>query len=177
MSSTSDKNIHKYSALLVWDGNIGHGTSNYMDYGRGYRVCIEGKPDLIGSADPLFLGDAAVHNPEELFVAALSSCHMLSYLALCSRNKVNVLSYQDRAHGTMRLVPKTGGGKFEEVTLEPLVTIAPGCDDKLAMKLHDKAHDVCFIANSVRCPVRHNAIVRVDYSVRAPKPASNEVRA
>ena len=176
MSSSSDKKLHVYSAHLVWEGNIGHGTANYMDYGRRYRIRIEGKPDLIGSSNPLFLGDGALHDPEDLFVAALSSCHMLSYLALCSRSKINVLRYQDRANGTLRMTPD-GGGKFESVTLEPLVTIAGGCDEKLAMKLHDKAHKQCFIASSVSIPVHHNAVVRSDFSAAAKKSAGGEARA
>ncbi len=83
------------------------------------------KPDLTGSADPIFRGDAGVHNPEDLFIAALSSCHLLSYLALCARSKINVVAYEDNAIGTMVLRPD-GGGKFESVTLRPKVTIARG---------------------------------------------------
>ena len=176
MSSLSDKNVHVYSAHLLWEGNTGHGTANYMDYVRRYRIRIEGKPDLVGSCNPLFLGDGALHDPEDLFVAALSSCHMLSYLALCSRSKINVLTYQDRAHGALRMTPD-GGGKFESVTLEPLVTIVGGCDENLAMKLHDKAHKLCFIANSVKIPVHHNAVVRADFSAAARKPTGGEARA
>ena len=161
MASKEDTNAQEYQALLVWEGNLGHGTSNYMDYGRKYSVRIEGKPDLVGSCDPLFLGDAALHSPEDLFLAALSSSHMLSYLALCSRNKINVLKYQDRVRATMK--GKLGGGKFDSVTLEPLVVIAPG-DERLAMKLHDKAHDESGIVRTMKIKVKHEATIRVDFS-------------
>ena len=70
MSETSGrKNAHDYKARLVWDGNLGAGTSTYTGYGRKYHFQIDGKPDLIGSADPMFRGDANVYNPEDLFVS------------------------------------------------------------------------------------------------------------
>ena len=171
MASKDDKNLQEYSALLVWEGNLGAGTSNYMDYGRSYSVRIEGKPNLVGSSDPLFLGDASLHSPEDLFLAALSSSHMLSYLMLCSRNKINVLKYQDRVRGTMKRKPG-GGGKFDSVTLEPLIVIAPG-DEKLAMKLHDKAHAECVVAQSVKVSVKHKATIRVDFAANSRE---NQIR-
>ena len=120
-SSSSTKKSHDYKARLIWDGNLGTGTTSYTGYGRKYRLQIEGKPELVGSADPMFRGDGNVYNPEDLFVAALSSCHLLSYLALCARNGVKVVGYEDDAVGTMSIRPD-GSGKFEEVTLRPVVT-------------------------------------------------------
>ena len=153
------KNAHDYKARLVWDGNLGEGTSTYTGYGRKYRVQFDGKPDLPGSADPIFRGDANVYNPEDLFVASLSSCHLLSYLALCARSKINVVAYEDDASGTMLLKPD-GSGAFESVTLRPNVTIAPGGDEKRALDLHETAHDMCFIAASVSIPVLHEPRIR-----------------
>ena len=129
--STGTKKTHDFKARLVWDGNLGDGTSTYKGYGRKYRVQIDGKPDLTGSADPIFRGDANAYNPEDLFVAALSSCHLLSYLALCARSKINVLAYEDNATGTLLLRPD-GGGKFGERDAPARVTIAPGGDEKRA---------------------------------------------
>jgi organic hydroperoxide reductase OsmC/OhrA len=160
------KNSHTYSARLVWDGNLGDGTTSYAKYGRQYRVLMEGKPELAGSADAAFRGNAARHNPEDLFVAALSSCHLLSYLALCARNGVNVVAYEDDASGVMTLTPD-GGGAFDQVTLRPKVTIAAGGDEKKALELHEKAHEQCFIANSVKIPVHHEATVSVDSGMSA----------
>jgi organic hydroperoxide reductase OsmC/OhrA len=159
------RNAHDYKARLVWDGNLGNGTSTYAGYGRKYRVQFDGKPDLPGSADPIFRGDANVYNPEDLFVAALSSCHLLSYLALCARSKINVVAYEDDASGTMVMRPD-GGGKFESVTLRPRVTIAAGGDEKRALELHDTAHDLCFIAASVSVPVRHEPQISVAQTTR-----------
>lgn len=148
---SSRMKAHEYEAALDWEGNTGAGTADYRGYERRYRVSIAGKPDLIGSADATFRGDAALHNPEDLLVAALSSCHMLSYLALCARNGVSVISYADRATGRMVLSPP--GGRFEQVVLRPRVTIAGGERAALAMELHEQAHASCFIASSVNFPV------------------------
>jgi organic hydroperoxide reductase OsmC/OhrA len=150
---------HAYAARVVWEGNTGEGTARYTGYGREYRVVVDGKPDLAGSADPAFRGDAARHNPEDLFLASLSACHMLFYLSLCARGGVRVLAYEDRARGTLRM-EAGGGGRFAEITLHPAVTIAGGSDADLALRLHDRAHELCFIANSVGVPVGHQPSVR-----------------
>lgn len=152
-------NVHEYAARLVWDGNIGDGTASYTKYGRQYRVIIRGKSDLEGSADPHYRGDAAKHNPEELLLASISACHMLSYLALCARKGISVLSYEDRAEARM-VTNAAGGGKFEEATLHPAVTIRAGDDEELAMKLHHTAHELCFIANSCNFPIRNEPVIQ-----------------
>jgi len=156
-----NKNTHDYKARLIWDGNLGTGTTTYQGYGRKYRLQIDGKPDIVGSADPMFRGDANAYNPEDLFVAALSSCHLLSYLALCARSKINVVAYEDHAVGTLVLRPD-GGGIFESVTLQPVVTLAAGSDEKRAMELHETAHDLCFVAASVKIPVLHEPQIKVE---------------
>ena len=70
-----------------------------------------------------FAGIRRIHNPEDHFLAAIAGCHMLSYLALCARRGVCVLSYEDSASGLLRLRPD-GGGAFEHVTLLPTVVVA-----------------------------------------------------
>ena len=154
------KNPHTYKAQLLWDGNLGEGTSTYPGYGRQYRVLIDGKPDLHGSADPMFRGEPEKHNPEDLFLAAVSSCHMLSYLALCARGSINVVGYRDDADGDLFL--EGGGGRFVEIRLRPVVTIADAKDLDRAKALHEKAHELCFIANSCSVPIRHEAHIRVE---------------
>jgi organic hydroperoxide reductase OsmC/OhrA len=131
----------------------------------------------------MFRGDANIYNPEDLFVAALSSCHLLSYLALCARTKINVIAYEDNASGTLLLRPD-GGGKFESVTLRPVVTIAPGGDEKRALELHETAQDLCFIAASVSIPVLHEPQIKVAQDSQAtqgakpiPRPPDIESRA
>jgi organic hydroperoxide reductase OsmC/OhrA len=144
---------HSYALHLRWTGNTGQGTREYRGYERAHEYAIEGKPVILGSSDPAFRGDKTRHNPEELLVMALSSCHLLSYLHLCATNKVVVVDYVDDAMGTMvESVEK--GGQFTEVVLRPTVTLEAGSDAALAESLHDQAHHFCFIANSVNFPVR-----------------------
>lgn len=149
---------HTYAARVVWEGNTGEGTASYSSYGRDYRVQVSGKRDLEGSADPAFRGDAARHNPEDMFLAAVAACHMLFYLALCARSGIRVVAYEDDARATMKLNPD-GGGRFEEVTLHPSVVVDADADLALAERLHETAHERCFVANSCLVPIRHHATV------------------
>jgi organic hydroperoxide reductase OsmC/OhrA len=95
-----------------------------------------------------------LHNPEDLLLIAAASCHMLSYLAVCAKRGVNVLAYRDHATGTMEL-DRRGGGKFTEIVLHPEVTIDDASKVEQATAYHDEAHSLCFIANSVSAPIRH----------------------
>ena len=147
---------HTYRARLEWTGAAQGATRDYASYSREYRVTIGGKPALRGSADPFFRGDAALHNPEDMLVAALSSCHMLSYLALCARDGIEVVAYEDDAVGTME--ETAGVGRFVRAVLHPRVAVARG-DLAKARALHDEAHAQCFIASSVNFPVEHDAVV------------------
>lgn len=149
---------HHFAVDLVWTGDRGTGTSGYRDYGRDNISSIEGKPDLPGSAARVFHGDRDRWNPEELLVAALSECHMLSYLHVAVRNGIVVTGYADAATGTMRQVGD--GGRFTSVTLRPRVTIASG-DPELALAIHAEASALCFIASSVNFPVEHEPEVLV----------------
>ncbi len=145
----------------MWDGNLGEGTADYRAYGRKYRILADGKPQLACSADPVFRGDADRYDPEHLFVAALSGCHMLSYLALCAREGVRVTAYEDDARGTLALDAR-GGGKFTEVTLRPRVTIADPAHEDRARELHQAAHETCFIASSASTPVGVEPTIRIE---------------
>lgn len=144
---------HIYATRTEWTGNLGEGTADYRAYSRDHAITAEGKPELLGSSDPAFRGDASRYNPEDLLVAALSSCHMLWYLHLCAQAGVMVLAYHDNAVGTM-METAAGGGHFSAAVLRPLVTLAAGGNAELAVALHEEAHRLCFIANSVNFPVR-----------------------
>jgi len=149
---------HRYMLKLDWTGSRQGPAVKYETYSREYRIEIDGKPALTGSSDPTFLGDPKLFNPEEMLLAALSSCHMLSYLALCVRSRIAVHSYVDDASGTMKeKAPHRMG--LVDVLLRPRVTVATGTDLAKAKALHEKAHELCFIANSVNFPVRHEAEV------------------
>ena len=143
---------HRYRVDVEWTGNRGTGTDGYRNYSRNHVIRIPGKPDLAGSSDPAFRGDATRHNPEDMLVAALSACHMLSYLHMATVAGVVVVAYDDNAEGTM--ATEGDGGHFTEVVLRPVVTIRADSDPGKALAAHEAAHHACFIANSVNFPVR-----------------------
>ncbi len=151
---------HRYALTTTWTGNRGTGTSGYRDYARDVTIAVDGKPELLASADKPFRGDPTRWNPEDLLLAALSECHLLSYLHACATVGVVVISYRDEATGTMREDGR-GGGAFAEVVLRPRVTVADAAMLEAAERAHEQAHDWCFIANSVSFPVHHEATVTV----------------
>lgn len=152
--------IHKYAATIKWTGNKGTGTEGYDKYDRDHTISVENKAAILASSDPKFRGDKRRYNPEELLLASLSSCHMLWYLHLCSDAGVVVVKYTDEAQGTMSET-ENGGGKFTEVTLNPVVIVREASMTEKAGELHAKANRLCFIANSVNFPVKHNPTIKV----------------
>ena len=148
---------HHYSLTVQWTGNLGEGTSSYRGYSRDHDVLIPGLPVLPGSADPTFHGDRSRYNPEQLLLAALAQCHMLSFLHVAVRHGVVVTDYRDEATGLMRL-NRDGSGQFESVTLHPRVTLADPAHAGLAGQMHHEANQVCFIARSVNFPVHHDPV-------------------
>lgn len=149
---------HHYALTATWTGNTGTGTSGYRDYTRDVTIQIAGKPELLASADKPFRGDPARWNPEDLLIAALSECHLLSYLHACVMAGVVVLSYRDSATGVMTQDGKSAGA-FTDVLLRPEVVVADASMIEAAERAHEDAHRMCFIANSVNFPVRHDATV------------------
>jgi len=149
---------HSYQVRVEWQGNLGSGTSGYRDYGRDLLITAEGNAPIEGSADKPFRGTPERWNPEELLLAALAQCHMLSYLHVATRNGVVVTAYEDDATGTMEQVGD--GGRFTSVTLRPIVTISAG-DPEVARAIHAEASSLCFIASSVNFPVGHEPQIRL----------------
>ncbi|MEZ5211498.1 OsmC family protein [Gordonia sp. (in: high G+C Gram-positive bacteria)] len=148
---------HRYALTATWLGNRGSGTSGYRDYDRTVRLESAGRPDLVVSADPSFRGDAGRWNPEDMLLAALAECHLLSYLHACVARGVVVTSYTDDATAVMRT--EGNGGRFTSATLRPRVVVAEESMIDDALAAHDDAHEWCFIANSVNFPVHHSATV------------------
>lgn len=144
---------HHYTTCITWTGNKGTGTSRYDAYERSHTLSVANKPDVLCSSDIPFRGDGTKHNPEDMLVASLSSCHMLWYLHLCADAGVIVTDYTDNATGVM--VEDANGGHFTEVTLHPRVTVTDAAMIEKANEMHDIAHKKCFIANSCNFPVKH----------------------
>ncbi len=152
-------NTHSFSATVTWTGNRGQGTSRYRAYGREHEVAIDGKPTILGSSDPSFLGDAAKWNPEDMLISSISTCHMLWFLHLASDAGWVVETYEDRVEAVMQMNPN-GSGQFSSATLHPAVTISAG-DPALLNDLHHKAHGMCFIARSLNFEIGCEASVTI----------------
>lgn len=152
---------HRYSLTSTWTGNTGTGTSGYRDYSRDVSVTVEGKPEVLASADTPFRGDPDRWNPEDMLLASLSECHLLSYLYACVKVGVVVVAYRDRATALMR-EDGAGGGAFVEATLHPEVVVADASMIEAAKHAHVQANQWCFIANSVNFPVHHEATVTAE---------------
>lgn len=148
---------HTYKLTIKWTGNQGQGTSSYKAYERSHTVCVDNKADILCSSDPAFRGDNTKHNPEDLFLASISTCHMLWYLHLCSDAGIIVTDYTDHANGIMQET-SDGGGHFTEVTLNPVVVITDKSMIDKANELHKKANQLCFIANSCNFAIHHKPV-------------------
>ena len=143
---------HRFDVKVVWTGDRGVGTRSYREYSRDHEIAATGKPNVPGSSDAAYRGDAARWNPEELLVASVSACHKLWYLHLCADAGVTVRAYEDAAYGLMA-EDDDGGGRFAVIVLRPKVQLASGADAQHAARLHHAAHEKCYIANSVKFPV------------------------
>jgi len=154
---------HTYRLSVEWTGNVGGGTATYRAYERAHVIRSAGKPDLVGSSDPAFRGDPTRWNPEELLVAALSTCHQLAYLHQAVLAGVVVTAYTDDPVGEME-EDADGGGRFRSVVLRPTVTVTDRSMLETAQQLHANAHEKCFIASSVDFPVRHEPTVKLALS-------------
>lgn len=121
----------------------------YQTYNRDHEWRFDGGVTVPGSANPAYLGNPGPVDPEEAFVASLSSCHMLTFLAIAARKRIVVDSYDDHAVGVMA---KNERGRIAvtHVTLHPKITFAgPTPDAETLERIHHLAHEECFIANSV----------------------------
>lgn len=146
---------HIYTTGLDWSGSTGDG---YRGYDRAHTVTINDDVELAVSADSAFRGDARLANPEQLLLAAASSCQLLSFLAVAALARVDVLRYTDAA----RAVMPAGASpmRITEVMLDVRIT-ARGTDEATVQALLDDAHAQCYIANSLAAPVRITADIEV----------------
>lgn len=152
---------HIYKITTEWTGNTGDGTKNIRKYDRSHTVTIQGKPELFLTTDNPAVGDKSKLNPEDLLVSAISSCHMLSYLYVCSLEGIIITTYTDHATGIM-MEKSSGGGCFKEVTLNPIFYVTDESMVEKAVELHHKAHEICYIANSVNFDVKCNPTCKLE---------------
>ena len=138
--------VHTYATRLAWRGSTAVG---YDDYERGHTVTAgEPEVELPLSSDPAFLGDPAILNPEQLLVAAASSCQLLSFLASAARSRVDVIEYHDNAEGTMDEAERPMW--VQRIVLRPRIVVGPGTDEDRVRRIVELGHKHCFIANSLR---------------------------
>lgn len=143
---------HEYKLLITWTGNRGSGTMDYRSYKRDFTVDATDKPQLKGTSGSAFNGDKSAYSPEDMLVAAVSSCHMLWYLHLCAEGGVVVIDYKDEAYGILH-EENDGSGHFTKIVIRPEVTINDASNQEVAKSIHENAHKMCFIASSLKCPV------------------------
>lgn len=145
---------HYYHSHIRWEGNLGNGTAAQDSYSRNFIAKVAGKGDLKASADSAFQGDGGRWNPEDMLLTAVAAGHKLRYLHLCALNKVKVLAYSDLAEAMMDEGDPQRPGHFCYVRLSPQVVIDANSSPELALALHEEASRLCFMANSLNCPVR-----------------------
>ena len=135
---------HSYPLDLSWTGST-------LDapYSRQATLSNEGKAPIPVSSAPEYAGDPARWNPEDLLGSALATCHMLTFLALCAKAKVEVLGYEDHAEAILDTMDKIT--RITQVRLRPLIRVSRGTSMAKVVDLFEKAHKYCFIANSVTC--------------------------
>ncbi len=144
---------HTYRTDLSWSG----ATDDYETYSRAHDVSMSGT-DVKISADVAFRGDPALPNPEQLVVAAASSCQLLSFLAVAARSKVRVVSYTDTAEGIM---PESERPiRITSIVLRPHVVVE-GTTIERVERLLEKAHRECYIANSLTTEVTLEPTIEV----------------
>lgn len=151
---------HRFNLQLSW--TLAESKDNPKAYrtARNHQVKVAGKTVLDISAAKAFKGDPSLHNPEDLLLASLTSCHLMSYLYCCKQNNIVVLSYTDDSEATLE-VNNDGSGRITKVVLNPVIEITDASQYELAIALHKKANELCFIANSCNFPVEHYPTIHV----------------
>lgn len=142
---------HSFACRLDWTGAVHGATTSYAAFVREHRIDFDAKGSLVASAAAAFRGDDALLNPEELLLAALSSCHFMSYAAQCAWSGVALTGYSDRAELVLAL--QDGVMRVVEARLRPLAIVSTADQVIRALGLHARAHEGCFIARSVAFPV------------------------
>lgn len=144
---------HNYAATVAWSGSTGAG---YDAYDRTHTVTCPPAPATITMAsDPAFLGDPTLLNPEQLLLAAAVSCQLLSFLAVASRARIDVLTYDDEASAVM---PEAEGW-ITGITLRPRIGVRTGPPEERVRHLVEVAHHECFIARSLRSDITIEATI------------------
>lgn len=148
---------HRYRSQLSWSGSTGVG---YDAYDRTHQVVVPpAEGELMLTSDPAFRGRAELRNPEQLLLAAASSCQLLSFLAIAARSRIDVLAYEDEAEAIMPVDEKPT--RITRITLHPRIVVGPGVDLARVRRIVDKAHGECYIANTLNAEVVVEPLIEV----------------
>ena len=149
--------VHRYTASCAWRGSTAAG---YDAYPRTHDAKAPPAPATLQlSSDPAFRGDPALLNPEQLLVLAVSSCQLLSFLAVAARARIDVIEYRDEAEGEM---PEDDPPmRITRITLRPQIVVWEDVSEARVRHLVEVAHRECFIANSLATEV----VVEPDISI------------
>jgi organic hydroperoxide reductase OsmC/OhrA len=141
---------HGYSVTCSWSGSTGAGYEEYSRTHVGHAPPAAATVPM--SSDPAFRGDPALLNPEQLVVLAAASCQLLSFLAVAARARIDVRGYQDAGDAVLEENGR-GGGQITRITLRPRIAVVAGPAEERLRRLVRLAHEQCFIAASLTCPV------------------------
>lgn len=152
---------HIFKAKLDWIFSTKEEETIIKTYSKSHTIVIDNKAVLNVSAAKAFKGDPTLYNPEDLLLSSVVSCHMMSYLYVCEQNEIEIVSYSDQAEATLEVLAD-GSGRFVGIKLNPKVIIRD--KDKIveALNLHNKANQLCFIANSCNFPIEHFPICEIE---------------
>jgi organic hydroperoxide reductase OsmC/OhrA len=146
---------HMFEVTVAWPADPAQALPPDPAFSRNAVLGSPGHPPVPGSSPTVYGGEASRYNPEELVTMALSHCHMLTYLAVAAKKRMSILAYEDRASCVLGKDPVGGKMKILSVQLRPRVTVPRGTNVAEAIAMHAKAHEHCFVTNSVNFPIEN----------------------
>ena len=148
---------HSYQSRLSWQGSTALG---YDSYERTHRMSVPpAGVELVMSSDVAFNGNPQLPNPEQLLLASASSCQLLSFLAVAARSRIDVLAYEDDAEAVMPEDQQPM--RITRIALRPRIVVAAGADLDRVRRLVAKAHDDCYVANTLNAEIVIEPIIEV----------------
>ena len=148
-----------FQSRVRWTGSYVPGQTGGRSYTRDMLVEPDGKPPIPGSAGAHYFGDDARYNPEDLMLASLAECHLLTYLALAAKAGIRLSSLRVEISGALGVVD--GKTRLERATLVPVTVVVDPAQQEAAAALHRDAHEQCFMSNSVNFPIEVQPSIEV----------------
>ncbi len=147
MEAKKTYKVFRYQTNVLWKS------------GRRAIISSEGKPDLETSSPPEFKGDAGFWTPEELFVASVNLCTLMTFVAFAQRKQLDFVSYESAAEGVLEFVESKY--RFTEIILRPHLLLKSESEVGLARQILDDAHRACLVSNSITATVKLAPEIRI----------------